>query len=256
MNDQSPADKTATECRRILEECRECPSSDTLIAFHEEELAPEDAATVAAHVGNCTDCAHLLEQLGMAETPMVEDTAYQTAREEDRAEVAKALGFRVERPPATPLLERFSWIWEARIPALVPAGVCALLLLVILWPAPQESPVTSFGPLVLISSNDLDLRSTPDGTPDYRAPVNALLIVRYDFMKSRPPAGTMVNREISGPEGMNNLGAVSVESAATDHGEKLFVKFPLNITKPGMYLLQLSHPADAFTTVTLKIEIY
>lgn len=256
MNEQPPADKTGNECRRILEQCRKCPATDTLIAFHEDELASGDHETVAAHVGNCPDCAHLLEHLGVAEIPMMEDAAYQAAREEDRAEVAKALGFRVERPPARPLLERFSWLWETRVPALLPAAACALLLLVILWPAPEDSPVTAFGPVVWINSSDLNLRSAPDGTPDYRAPANTLLIVRHDFQKSRPVAGTMVNREISGPDSTRNLGQVSVEKVVTDQKEQLFVEFPLNITKPGRYLLRLNHPGNAFTPVTLSIEIY
>jgi anti-sigma factor ChrR (cupin superfamily) len=63
MSDRNPADKIARDVRRILDHHRKCPPSDTLVAFHDTELDPADGTAVAAHLGNCTDCARLIERL-------------------------------------------------------------------------------------------------------------------------------------------------------------------------------------------------
>ncbi len=47
MNDRHPNDETARECRKVLHQNRECPAADTLVSFREDELAPDDAVTVA-----------------------------------------------------------------------------------------------------------------------------------------------------------------------------------------------------------------
>jgi len=253
--DKRPDDPTARECRKIFEQIDQCPPSDMLIAFQEEELDAAEATTVAAHLGGCPVCARLLEQLEMADGPVPADETFREAREEDRRLVAKALGFRVERPQAIPLLDRLSQLWQTRVPAPVPVALCALLLMVLVWPAGPESPVTVFGPVVPVTSSDISLRGSTGKSPDASAPADALLDIRHIFTQTPVAPGTIVNREITGPQGTEHLAPRIVSSELQNGHEKPCIHFPLQISEPGTYLLRLSHPEDAFDPVTLKIEI-
>ncbi len=254
MNDHIPDDETARECHKVLHQNRECPAADTLVSFREEELAPDDAVTVAAHLGGCPECARLIEQLDEAEGLMTEDASYLAGREEDRHQVAKALGFRVGRPPATPLLQRLSWIWEARIPALAPAAVCAMLLAVILWPAAPESPVNLFNQPFQFTSDDMQLRG---GAGEYNAPVNSLITVSHYFMRQKVEEGTMVSGELTGTDLTVHLLPQTVIMAGKEGVDTDLpcVVIPLQINKPGIFHLRLSHPENAFEPVVLKIVV-
>lgn len=256
MNDRNLPEEIEGECRRILGDCLDCPSSASLVAFREEELEPGEADTVAAHLGICPVCARLIERLDEAESPLSapEAEAYRAAREEDRATVARELGFRVGRPPSRPLLERLSRLWEARTPALVPAALLAALLLVAFWPERPEPPVSVFGPTYRIISTDRVTRSA-GGPADYSTPARALLIIEHAFINTGVAIGTMVNRDITGPAGTVHLEPVTVELIETEEGEFPGISFAMTLNEPDRYRLRMSHPGDAFEPVTLEIEV-
>ena len=256
MNERKPPEDIEREVRRILGDNLDCPAADRLVAFHGEELAPAEAATVAAYCGVCTECTRLIEELDEAERPLgaSEDDAYRTAREEDRAIVARELGFRVGRPPSRPLLERLSWLWEARTPALVPAALLTALLLVAFWPARPEQPVTVFGPTYRIISTDQVTRNAAKQA-EHSVPEGALLSIEHAFVQKGVAAGTMVNREITGPNGPTHLDPITVELIDTENGQFPGISFAMTLSKPGRYRLRLSHPGNAFEPVTLGIEI-
>jgi hypothetical protein len=253
MNKENPADKTARECRKILDRNRQCPPADMLVSFREDELVPQDSAAVAAHLGSCPECARLIERLEEAEGPMAmaEDHACRAARDEDRAHVARALGFRVGRPPARPLSERLSRLWEIRVPALVPAAVCAVLLAVILLPGPGQLPVTVFPESRVIQSDDAKYRSATEQTT---VPVNASLVVRHMFNNTDVEVETMANIEISSAKETEYFDPVSV--IEIEDGETTYrcLEVQLAFHAPGQYQLRLSHPKNAFDPVILKFN--
>ena len=254
MNEH-PTDAAARECRKVLDQHLECPPAEALVSFREDELSAATATSVAAHLGRCPDCARLIEQLNEAESPMAEDAAYLAAREEDRHQVAGALGFRVGRPPAKPFLERLSWIWETRVPVMVPAAACALLLVAIFWPAQPVSPVTVLGKEVPIPSNDLQTRAAQQDFPIHSAPVDSVLKIRHVFMNSEIDVGTMINIEVIGRDGTIHLEPGSVVDISDTDIARPGVKSDLTISTPGSYLLRISNPRNTFPAVTLKLEI-
>jgi hypothetical protein len=247
-----PDDQTARACRRIFDENGQCPSSEVLVAFHDDELPGSEATVVAAHLGTCPICAQLLARLAEADGPIPADDSYREEREEDRRLVAKSLGFRVGRPEPRPLLERFSRLWQTRVPAPVPAAVCAILLLVIFLPTGHESPVSVFGPPKEFSIIEFQTRSAK---PLIEAAAGTPLVVEHLFTQTPVKPDTMATCEISGPSGIEDVTSTEV-TMATKNGQTVpALKVSLTIDEPGSYRLRFSHPEEAFAPVSIAIDI-
>lgn len=102
-----------------------CSDAETLAAYHEQSLAPEETASLKAHVGECARCQQILAQLQATdEIPLASDIAQPPVS-------AAKTGVRVI-PARRPTL----WRWVA------PAGALAAGLLV--WLTVHESNLGRF----------------------------------------------------------------------------------------------------------------
>jgi hypothetical protein len=98
-----------------------CPDSETLAAYHEQSLAPEQTASLQAHVGDCARCQEIIAQLQATdEIPVAAPNMAQPQTAGAKSGI-RAL------PARRPML----WRWVA------PAGALAAALLV--WVAVREN---------------------------------------------------------------------------------------------------------------------
>ena len=118
-----------------------CPDSDTLAAYHERSLLPEEMNSWKEHIVGCARCQAILAELEATDSIPVQVTE----KEEVLAGVAgepAAAGESIppqeeapltlqEKPRVTPIARRLRWQW------LVPAGAVAAGLLV--WAAWHEN---------------------------------------------------------------------------------------------------------------------
>src|SRR5262245_13457554 len=102
-----------------------CPESDTLAAYHERSLLPEEMNSWKEHIVGCARCQAIL-----AELEATDSVPLQPSEKEEvfgattaTAQPADELGSRKEAPPAlpkqphvTPISRRVRWQW------LAPAG--------------------------------------------------------------------------------------------------------------------------------------
>jgi hypothetical protein len=254
MNDQKRNDPLLGECSRILAENGHCPSSDELVAFHEEELDGPRRAALALHLGQCPECACLLDWLNEANQLPAEDETYTIARDADRRLVARALGLPADMPPAGGWRTWLARFWQVSVPAPVPALIGLALLLVLFWPAGPQSPVSVFGPAIDICSDD---RPTRSPARSYQAHAGDLLMVEHLFLHAPVGEGTVVNRQLIGDRQVVPLDPVAVVLVSRGSDKQApAIRFPLQVLRPGHYRLVLNQADGAFSPVTLHIEIF
>ena len=136
-----------------------CPDAETLAAYHERSLLPEEMNSWKAHLVGCAHCQAILAQL-----ERTDEIPLQTAATEELLS---------KKSRRARLLRGARWQW------LAPAGAVAAGLLV--WIALHENQS-----LPLPSSSDIKIAANQPAPPPLRAVVPALTAPRESARVSKP----------------------------------------------------------------------
>jgi len=118
-----------------------CPESDTLAAYHERSLLPEEMNTWKEHIVGCARCQAILADLETTDSIPVQVTEKEdalTGVARAAAAVSVSIPSSNEAPPMVPEKSRVKPIpWRVRLQWLAPAGALAAGLLI--WVAWHEN---------------------------------------------------------------------------------------------------------------------
>jgi hypothetical protein len=141
-----------------------CPGAETLAAYHERSLAPEQMASLKTHVADCERCTQILAHLQA--TDEIPAAAPNTAPQETAAANSSVRVFPARRPTL--------WRWVA------PAGALAAALLV--WVAVRENNSARIPPQA--PSVDVHARTAKS----LSAPPTAMTQPSVDAERKKEPA--------------------------------------------------------------------
>jgi hypothetical protein len=163
LRSAAPAGEAPGLSSASFSESAACPDPETLAAYHERSLLPEQLNSLKEHIVGCANCQTVLAHL-----EITDEIPLRSAEEEQvlaRAATAPAAGVSSPTPPASPeararrsgRLLRFRgarWRW------LAPAGAIAAGLLV--WIALHENP---HSPLPRMSENETKMAKNQAPAP-------------------------------------------------------------------------------------------
>jgi hypothetical protein len=131
----------------------ECCDAETLAAYHEQSLAPEQMASVKAHISDCARCQAILAQLQATDDLPLPATT--SARPHPAAAKPGVRAF--------PVRKHTPWRWVA------PAGALAAALLV--WIAVHENtPIRLPKPSSMTDGRRAEVEKTPPASPTVSVP--------------------------------------------------------------------------------------
>ena len=141
LRSAAPANEAAGVRSDSASQSRVCPDPETLAAYHERSLLPEQLNSLKEHIVGCANCQTVLAHL-----EITDGIPLQAAKEEQvLAQTAAAPAAAVSSPPHAPLPSTFPiksrrarLLRGARWQWLAPAGAIAAGLLV--WIALHENP--------------------------------------------------------------------------------------------------------------------
>jgi len=231
----------------------DCPTPSLLLGYADRTLQRDQARLVRAHLVQCDACTELLGLMAAAPAEHAQELS-RSRRREDQKLVAGRLGF--HQPPPLPwrLLALADALWCVRTPALVPVGVAALLLFMLI-PATRQAdrPVSTplvyqFSEVVELTTTDQALRSAPATSPRYRATTGSLIFLRHHASRSGLAGGVSVTLTVTGE-------AEQERRLLATASERGLIEIPLTIKRPGTYRLQLSRSdsGEILTALTCQV---
>src|SRR5947209_15692505 len=190
----------------------ECPDPETLAAYHERSLLPEEMNSWKEHIVGCANCQTILSHLEATDAIPLQttDAARVLAQQESAHQVAASS----QRQPAVPAIlpkqsRRARLLRGARWQWLAPAGALAASLLV--WIALHENQ--SLPPLTLPENEN---KVAQDRAP---APIPSVSTAKPPSSPPGKPTGALRRRQSSESEYAVSSGRVA--SKATKQSQKL-----------------------------------
>jgi len=226
-----------------------CPSPELLLGHAEARPGRRKAQMVSRHLTGCAECRQWLDLMVVAPLGPPPAELSPVERRKDRDLLARRLGFAEKPSRLHRLLELADTLWKVKTPLLVPVGATALLLFMLIPPAPQSVAIKVEPPMAQLYAETFELQSiglqlrgtvASDTVPEI--PLHSLVEIKHLTTNPMLEAGTPITVELIG----ETRGREEKSDTVSGNG---LVKVSLVFRLPDRYRIRLLGPDGQILTV-------